>query len=97
MMTPERLTEVGESIGMAVKMARAMLDGANVTAAEIAELQDAAKAEESHWHAVGPILDPTAYMNADADKYVRVHKRLQLAAIALAADTFGPEPVKAGA
>jgi hypothetical protein len=81
---------------MAVKMARCMLDGAGVTAAEVAELRDSAKAEESRWHAVGPIVDPTGYMKADPDGYVRVYKRLQLAEIALASETFGPEPVTVG-
>jgi len=88
-MTPERLVEVGAATISALGMARAMLDGANVTQAEIAELLEAAKAEESRWHSVGPILDPTAYMKSDPKGYVRVQKRLELAAIALDLETFG--------
>ena len=89
-MTPERLSEVGAAVTMALKMTRAILDGALVTQVEIAELRDEAKAEESRWHAVGPIVDPTAY-KAEPDKHKRVHKRLELAAIALDPATFGPE------
>ena len=96
-MTPERMGEVGAAVTMALKMARAMLDGADVTPAEIAELLEAAEAAESRWHAVGPILDPTAYMKSDQKGYARVQKRLELAAIALDPATFGPEVVKADA
>ena len=89
-MTPERMGEVGASVTMALKMARAMLDGADVTPAEIADLLEAAKAEEVRWHSLGPILDPTAYMKSDQNGYVRVQRRLELAAIALDPATFGP-------
>lgn len=86
--------EVGAAVTMALKMARAMLDGADVTPAEIAELLEAAKAEETRWHSLGPILDPTAYMKSGPDGYARVYRRLELAAIALDPATFGPD--KAG-
>lgn len=78
-MTEERKQEIYESIRIAVQAVWIPLAG--VTPEEIGELQDEAKMEESKFHSLAPIIDPTMYVRAGSDPYEAVHKRLGFAAL----------------
>lgn len=78
-MTKERTQEIYEQIRMAVTQAWICMAG--VTPEEIGELKEEAKREESKFHSLGPIIDPTMYMRAGSDPYEVVHKRLEFAAL----------------
>jgi len=77
--TEERKQEIYEAVRGSVRAAWVPLAG--VTPEEIRELRDEAKREESKFHSIGPIIDPTMYMRAGSDPYEAVHKRLEFAAL----------------
>ena len=80
-MTTERMKEIGQRIGEALVIARAMLS--DITLDEIEELKRGMRAEEGKYHALMPMLNPTLYIKAAADPYEVPRLRLQFAEVAL--------------
>lgn len=80
-MTEERRAEISGQVMLAVELAHGAMY--EVTLEEVREVQAMAKNEESKFHALGPILNPTMYLHAGANPYETVYKRLELATLAV--------------